>query len=57
MTEPELLQEEIKEQEAEIFRLKRSMNKQDNGVKVRRVEVLSRTVDRLKALAKKEAAI
>jgi hypothetical protein len=48
MTEPDFLREEIKEIEAEIFRLKGSMNRADNGVKVARITILTRTLDRLK---------
>lgn len=49
MTEIAHLKEEIKEQEQEIFRLRNSMNRADNGVKLKRIDVLSRTVARLKA--------
>ncbi|MCR6502565.1 hypothetical protein MUO32_26415 [Shinella sp. CPCC 101442] len=49
MTEVDLLKEEIKEQEQEIFRLRNSMNRADNGVKRKRIETLSRTLGRLKA--------
>lgn len=50
MTELDLIREEIAEIEAQIFRLKASMNKGDNGVKLYRIRVISRTLDRLKAL-------
>jgi hypothetical protein len=56
MTESELLSEEIAELEAEIRRLKGSMNRADNGVKLHRLRVATRTLERLKALAKREAA-
>lgn len=49
MTEITLLKEEIKEQEEDIFRLKGSMQKADNGVKLHRIQVKSRTLGRLKA--------
>jgi len=49
MNDITLLKEEIKEQEAEIFRLRNSMNRADNGVKQRRMIVLGRTVSRLKS--------
>lgn len=50
MTDLDLLSEEIKEIESEIFRLKASMNRADNGVKISRMKILTRTVERLKAL-------
>lgn len=60
MTEESLLKEEIKEQEEDIFRLRGSLNKADNGVKLHRIEVKSRTLDRLKgrlsALEKRRAS-
>jgi hypothetical protein len=49
MTEIVLLKEEIKEQEQEIFRLRNSMSRADNGVKRKRIETLTRTLGRLKA--------
>lgn len=49
MNEITLLKEEIKEQEQEIFRLRNSMNRADNGVKRKRIETLTRTLGRLKA--------
>lgn len=48
MNELTLLKEEIKEQEEDIFRLKGSLQKADNGVKLHRIEVKSRTLVRLK---------
>lgn len=48
MTEPDLLREEIDEVEGDLRRLRGSLNKQDNGVKLHRIEVRSRTLDRLK---------
>lgn len=56
MTEAFALQEEIEELEAQIVRLKASMQKADNGVKLYRLRVISRTLDRLKAFARREAA-
>lgn len=49
MTEIALLKDEINEQEQEIFRLRNSMNRADNGVKRKRIETLTRTLGRLKA--------
>lgn len=49
MNDITLLKEEIKEQEADIFRLKGSLQKADNGVKLHRIEVKSRTLVRLNA--------
>ena len=46
MTEAELLKEEITELVGQINRLKGSMNRQDNGVKIARLAVLSRTLGR-----------
>lgn len=48
MTEPEHLSEEIKELDAQIFRLKGSMNKADNAVKLKKLEVITRLRDRCK---------
>lgn len=48
MTELDLLNEEIKEFEEQIFRIKNSMNKQDNGLKLQRMAVINRTLERLK---------
>jgi len=49
LTEATLLKEEIKELEQEIFRLRNSMQRADNGVKRKRIETLTRTLGRLKA--------
>lgn len=48
MTESENLIEEIKELDAQIFRLKGSMNKADNAVKLKKLEVITRLRDRCK---------
>ena len=56
MTEAELIAEEIAEIEAEIRRLKGSMNRADNSVKLHRLRVASRTLERLMAIAKREQA-
>jgi hypothetical protein len=48
MTEEALLREEIAEYEAQIARLRASMGKADNGVKLHRMGVINRTLDRLK---------
>ncbi|TWB61669.1 hypothetical protein FBZ98_1011014 [Rhizobium sp. ERR 922] len=54
MTEADLLREEIAELDAQIFRLKGSMNKGDNGVKLSKLAIITRLRDRcqrsLKAL-------
>lgn len=47
MTDLDLLLEERSEIQGEINRLKGSMNKQDNGVKHKRMAILSRTLGRL----------
>ena len=47
MNDITLLKEERKEIQAEIDRLRGSMNRADNGVKQRRITILSRTVARL----------
>jgi hypothetical protein len=47
MTELDLLLEEKKEIQGEIDRLKGSMNRADNGVKLSRIRILSRTIGRL----------
>ena len=47
MNEITLLKEERKEIQAEIDRLRGSMNRADNGVKLHRITILSRTVARL----------
>ncbi|RVK37692.1 hypothetical protein CN163_16120 [Sinorhizobium meliloti] len=48
MTEAELLREEIAELEAQIFRIKGSMNRADNGVKLKKLAVITRLRDRCK---------
>ncbi len=48
MTESEHLREEITELDAQIFRLKGSMNKADNAVKLKKLEVITRLRDRCK---------
>lgn len=48
MTELDLLNEEIKEFEEQIFRMKNSLNRQDNGVKLKRMAVINRTLERLR---------
>lgn len=55
MTEREELREEIKEIEAQITRLKGSMNRADNGVKLGKLAVITRTLVRLKALERRGA--
>lgn len=60
MTEIEDLREEIKEIDDQIFRLRGSMNKQDNAVKLHKLAVITRTRDRcsrwLSALERRSAA-
>lgn len=57
MTEAELLDEEIAEAQAEIRRIKGSLNKQDNGVKLRRLAIVTRTLGRLqRARSRQEQA-
>ncbi|OOG75567.1 hypothetical protein B0E45_01160 [Sinorhizobium sp. A49] len=60
MTDVDLLREEIKELEDQIFRLKGSMNRADNGVKLHKLAVITRLRDRcnrsLAALEKRGAA-
>ncbi|MQX79884.1 hypothetical protein GHK03_16810 [Sinorhizobium medicae] len=46
--EPGLLREEIAELEAQIFRIKGSMNRADNGVKLQKLAVITRLRDRCK---------
>ncbi|USJ24693.1 hypothetical protein [Ensifer adhaerens] len=46
MSDIDLLREEIAELDAQIFRLKSSMNKSDNGVKLKKLAVISRLRDR-----------
>jgi hypothetical protein len=48
VTDLSLILEEITEMEAQVFRLKGSFNSQDNGVKQKKLAVLTRTLDRLK---------
>lgn len=55
MTEREELLEEIKEIEAQITRLKGSMNRADNGVKLGKLAVITRTLVRLMALERRGA--
>lgn len=47
MSEAALIREERSEIQAEITRLRGSLNRADNGVKLRRITILSRTVARL----------
>ena len=49
MSEIAFLKEERKEIQAEIDRLRGSMNRADNGVKQKRIATLSRTLARLNA--------
>lgn len=49
MNDITLIKEEIAELEQEIFRFKNSMQRADNGVKLKRIKVKSRTLERLKA--------
>ncbi len=60
MTDVDLLREEIAELEAQIFRIKNSMNRADNGVKLQKLAVITRLRDRcnrsLAALEKRGAA-
>ncbi|OJY66420.1 hypothetical protein [Rhizobium sp. 60-20] len=60
MNESDLLREEIAELEAQIFRLKGSMQKADNGVKLSKLAIITRLRDRcqrsLAALEKRGAA-
>ncbi|MDK4703881.1 hypothetical protein PH562_16640 [Rhizobium sp. CNPSo 4062] len=46
MSEADLLREEIAELDAQIFRLKGSMNKGDNGVKLSKLAIITRLRDR-----------
>ncbi|KNY18495.1 MULTISPECIES: hypothetical protein [unclassified Shinella] len=48
MTDAELLREEIAELEAQIFRLRGSMGKADNGVKLQRLAIVTRLCNRCK---------
>ncbi|KRD49250.1 hypothetical protein [Ensifer sp. Root278] len=60
MSEVDLLREEIAELEAQILRIKNSMNKADNGVKLQKLAVITRLRDRfnrsLATLEKRGAA-
>jgi hypothetical protein len=60
VTEAEHLREEISELDAQIFRLKGSMNKADNAVKLKKLDVITRLRDRcetaLQALEKRGQA-
>lgn len=46
MTDADLLKEEIKELDDQIFRIKNSMNRADNGVKLKKLAVITRLRDR-----------
>lgn len=46
MNDIDLLREEIAELEAQIFRIKGSMNRADNGVKLQKLAVITRLRDR-----------
>lgn len=46
MTEADHLREEIEELDAQIFRLKGSMNKGDNGVKLSKLAIVTRLRER-----------
>ncbi|MGN7734396.1 hypothetical protein [Ensifer sp. 22564] len=46
MTDIDILREEIKELEAQIFRIRNSMNRADNGVKLKKLAVITRLRDR-----------
>lgn len=48
MTELDLIREEIKDIEGDLFRIRGSLQKQDNGVKLSRIAIKTRTLDRLK---------
>lgn len=48
MTDAELLREEIAELEAQIFRLRGSMGKADNSVKLQRLAIVTRLCNRCK---------
>jgi hypothetical protein len=57
MTDIALIKEEIAELEAQIARIKGSMNRADNGVKLKKLEVITRLRDRCKrSLARREAS-
>ena len=55
MTGLQELREEIAEIEAQIRRLKASMNPADNGVKLGKLAVITRTLIRLKSLERRGA--
>ena len=46
MTDADLLREEIAELDAQILRIKGSMNKGDNGVKLSKLAIITRLRDR-----------
>ncbi len=46
MNEIAFLKEEIAELEAQIFRIKNSMNRADNGVKLKKLAIITRLRDR-----------
>lgn len=60
MSDIDLLREEIKELDDQIFRIKNSMNRADNGVKLKKLAVITRLRDRcnrwVAALEKRGAA-
>lgn len=57
MTDAEHLREEIAELEAQIARIKGSMGRADNGVKMHKLAVITRLRDRCKrALARLETS-
>ncbi|MDX0549366.1 hypothetical protein GOC81_27240 [Sinorhizobium medicae] len=57
MTASDLIREEIAELEAQIFRIKGSMNRADNGVKLKKLAVITRLRDRCnRSLAAAERA-
>lgn len=57
MNDITLLKEEIAELEAQITRIKGSMGKADNGVKLHKLAVITRLRDRcLRSLARLEAS-
>ncbi len=59
MSDADLLKEEIAELQAQIFRLKGSMNKQDNSVKLGKLQIIERLLHRctraLATIEKREA--
>ncbi|WP_077961662.1 hypothetical protein [Ensifer adhaerens] len=46
MSDVDLLREEIKELDEQIFRIRNSMNRGDNGVKLKKLAVITRLRDR-----------